>query len=110
MAAMPHPTELANVTAVTKANVFFEGRVVSHTVLLADGSRKTLGLIYPGQYFFDTKVPERMDVTAGTCRVRLKGEDAWQEHGAGGSFKIAGNSGFDIVVESGIAEYICSFG
>jgi purine/pyrimidine-nucleoside phosphorylase len=110
MAAMPHPSEFPNATVLTRANVYFDGRVVSHTVRLADGSKKTLGLIYPGEYHFDTQAPERMDITAGTCRVRLAGEDAWQEHGPGGSFKIPGSSGFDIVVESGIAQYICSFG
>ncbi len=107
---MPHPTELASVTAVVKANVFFEGRVVSHTLRMADGSRKTLGLIYPGQYHFDTREPERMDITAGSCRVRLAGQDAWQDYAAGSSFKVATGAGFDIAVESGIAEYVCSFG
>jgi purine/pyrimidine-nucleoside phosphorylase len=107
---MPQPTEFANVTAVAKANVFFEGNVVSHTLRMADGSKKTLGLIYPGQYHFDTQQPERMDITAGSCRVRLAGQESWQQHGPGSSFKVAAGSGFDIAVESGIAEYVCSFG
>ena len=106
---MPNPSEFANVIAVAKANVFFDGRVVSHTLRMDDGSKKTLGLIYPGQYHFDTKEPERMDITAGSCRVRLAGQD-WQPYAAGGSFKVAAGSGFDIAVESGIAEYVCSFG
>jgi uncharacterized protein YaiE (UPF0345 family) len=110
MARMPHPSEFANVTAVAKANVFFEGRVVSHTLRMADGSKKTLGLIYPGQYHFDTKEPERMDITAGACRVRLAGQETWQPYAAGSSFKVAAGAGFDIAVESGIAEYVCSFG
>ena len=41
-------TEFPNVTAVVKANVYFEGKVVSHTILLGGGKKKTLGLIYPG--------------------------------------------------------------
>jgi purine/pyrimidine-nucleoside phosphorylase len=101
--------EFPNVTAVAKANVYFDGRVVSHTLRFADGSKKTLGLIYPGEYHFGTDAAERMDVIAGSCRVRLDGEGDWKEYAAGGSFRIPGKSGFDITVGSGIAEYVCSF-
>ncbi len=48
------PTEFQNVTAVTRANVYFDGKVVSHTILFPDGAKKTLGLIYPGQFHFGT--------------------------------------------------------
>lgn len=98
-----------NVTAVAKANVYFEGRVISHTILLADGSRKTLGLIYAGEYHFGTDAPERMDIIAGSCRVRLDGDSTWRDYAAGSSFRVPGKSGFDIAVASGIAEYVCSF-
>lgn len=98
-----------NVTAVAKANVYFEGRVVSHTILLADGSRKTLGLIYPGEYHFGTDAAERMAIIAGSCRVRLDGDSTWHDYAAGSSFRVPGKSGFDIAVASGIAEYVCSF-
>jgi len=98
-----------NVTAVAKANIYFGGRVVSHTVLFADGSKKTLGLIYPGEFHFGTDAPERMDITAGTCRVRLDGTSEWKDVSAGSSFKVPGKSGFDITVSDGITEYVCSF-
>jgi purine/pyrimidine-nucleoside phosphorylase len=98
-----------NVTAVAKANIYFGGRVVSHTVLFPDGSKKTLGLIYPGEFHFGTDAPERMDITSGTCRVRIDGTSEWQEVSAGGFFKVPGKSGFDITVADGIAEYVCSF-
>jgi uncharacterized protein YaiE (UPF0345 family) len=101
--------QFENVTAVAKANVYFEGRVVSHTLLFADGSKKTIGLIYPGEFHFGTDAAERMDITAGACRVRLDGTSEWREFGAGGSFRVPAKSGFDIVVASGIAEYVCSF-
>ncbi len=107
---MPIPTEFSNVRVVVKANVYFDGRVVSHTVWMPDGARKTLGLIHPGEYHFGTEAPERMEITAGSCRVRLAGEGGWKEYGPGASFEVPGSSGFDIAVESGIAEYICSFG
>ncbi|HVJ14814.1 MAG TPA: pyrimidine/purine nucleoside phosphorylase [Polyangiaceae bacterium] len=102
--------EFKNVTVVAKANVYFEGRVVSHSVLFADGSKKTIGLIYPGEYYFGTAAPERMDIIAGSCRVKLKGSSDWLEYAAGTSFDVPGDSGFDIAVASGIAEYVCSFG
>ena len=102
-------TEFKNVTAQAKANVYFEGKVVSHTIVLPDGAKKTLGLIYPGEFHFGTDAPERMDIVAGSCRVRLDGGSAWQEYAAGTSFNVPGKSGFDISVASDIAEYVCSF-
>ena len=104
------PEKFDGVSVATKANVYFDGKVVSHTVNFADGTKKTIGLIYPGTYTFNTGAPEVMAVVAGACRARLKGESAWREYGAGSSFAVPGNSAFDIAVESGIAEYVCSFG
>ena len=54
----PTPMEFADVTAVAKANVYFDGKVVSHTVRFADGSRKTLGIIFPGTFFIGTDTAE----------------------------------------------------
>ncbi len=102
-------SQLKNVSVDLKANVYFDGKVVSHSVYEADGSKKTLGLIYPGQYYFGTGKPELMIITAGLCSVRLKGNDQWKSYKAGEEFRIQGNSGFDIKVESGIAEYLCVF-
>jgi purine/pyrimidine-nucleoside phosphorylase len=101
--------EFSGVTAVAKANVYFDGKVVSHTIRFADGSKKTLGLIYVGEYHFSTDAPERMDITAGSCEVKLDGADTWINYAAGQSFHVPGKSGFDIRVGDGIAEYVCSF-
>jgi uncharacterized protein YaiE (UPF0345 family) len=101
--------EFKGVTAVAKANVYFEGKVVSHTILLGDGSKKTLGLIYAGEFHFGTDAPERMDIVAGACHVRLDGTSEWKDYAAGTAFHVPGKSGFDIRVASGIAEYVCSF-
>jgi purine/pyrimidine-nucleoside phosphorylase len=99
--------ENAKVTA--KANVYFDGKVVSHTLVLQDGSRKTLGLIYPGCYHFGTQVAERMEMVAGAATVTLDGSKDSRVYAAGTAFDVPANSGFTIAVESGIAEYICSF-
>lgn len=107
---MSAPTEFSNVTAVAKANVYFDGKVVSHTIIDAAGRKTTLGLIYPGTYNFGTGAPERMDIVAGACRVRQAGQSEWTAYQAGSFFTVPGDSSFDISVESGIAEYVCSFG
>jgi uncharacterized protein YaiE (UPF0345 family) len=104
------PDKFDNVSVVAKANVYFDGKVVSHTVLFGDGSKKTVGLIYPGAYTFNTDAPERMDMIAGKCRVKVAGEEGFKDYAAGTSFNVPGKSSFDIAVEAGIAEYVCSFG
>lgn len=101
--------DFKNVTVKHKANIYFDGKVVSHTILLADGSRKTLGLIFPGEYTFNTDAPEKMEIIAGECRVKRAGDAAWERYPAGTAFRVPGKSSFAIAVERGIAEYICSF-
>ena len=103
------PESFANVEVVAKANVYFDGKVVSHSVRFSDGSKKTLGLIYAGSFHFGTERPELMQIVAGSCRVRLDGQSDFLSYAAGSAFRVPGNSGFDIAVDSGIAEYICSF-
>jgi uncharacterized protein YaiE (UPF0345 family) len=103
------PAQFSSVTVVTKANVYFDGKVVSHTVLFADGAKKTLGLIYPGSFHFGTGAPERMEIVAGACRVTLDGATAVTDYAAGQHFDVAGKSGFTIEVSAGLCEYICSF-
>jgi uncharacterized protein YaiE (UPF0345 family) len=103
------PVQFENVTAVCKANVYFDGKVVSHTILFADGSKKTLGLIYPGSFTFNTGAPERMEIIAGSCRVKTAGQTDWTPYETGTYFDVPGNSSFEIAVEPGITEYVCSF-
>ncbi|WP_415909094.1 pyrimidine/purine nucleoside phosphorylase [Oleiharenicola sp. Vm1] len=106
---MALPTEFSGVTVHTKANVYFDGKVVSHTVLLPGGAKKTLGLISPGSYHFGTGAPERMEIVAGACRVQLDGGKDWRDYAAGTFFDVPGKSGFTIEVKAGLCEYICSF-
>lgn len=106
---MTLPTSFTGVTIHTKANVYYDNRVVSHTVLMPDGAKKTLGLIYPGSYHFGTGAPEHMAIVAGACRVTIDGATATTEHATGNQFVVPGKSGFTIEVESGLCEYICSF-
>jgi len=106
---MNQPSQFDNVSVVCKANVYFDGKVVSHTILFPDGKKKTLGLIYPGSYTFNTGAPERMEIASGVCRAKIAGSMDWNEYPAGAAFLVPGNSSFEIAVEEKIAEYICSF-
>lgn len=106
---MPAPERFENVTAVAKANVYFDGRVVSHSILLAGGEKKTLGLVYPGKFHFGTDAAERMEIVAGTCRVKIDGSPETSDYTAGQHFDVPAKSGFDIEVATGICEYVCSF-
>ena len=96
------PEKFDGVSVVTKANVYFDGKVVSHTVLFPDGSKKTIGLIYPGSFNFTTNAAEVMAIVAGACRVRLKGETSWKPYVAGTSFPVAAISAFDIATTTSL--------
>ena len=106
---MAIPEKFENVTVRCKANVYFDGKVVSHAIVLPDGSEKTIGLIYPGDYHFNTNAPERMEVIAGACRVQISGSSEQQYYSAGTHFDVPGQFSFDITVEDGIMEYVCSY-
>jgi purine/pyrimidine-nucleoside phosphorylase len=103
------PKEISNVTAITKANVYFDGKVVSHSLMMPDGTKKTLGIIYPGSYHFSTGQPERMEIVAGDCSVKVDGAASVQRYATGQVFELPGNSGFEIEVKTGLCEYICTF-
>ncbi|MEI6676534.1 MAG: pyrimidine/purine nucleoside phosphorylase [Verrucomicrobiota bacterium] len=102
-------TNFSNVTVDTKANIYFDGRVVSHTVHFPDGSRKTLGLIYPGTYHFGTAAAERMEIIAGSCAIILDGTTDSRNIAPNNAFEVPPNSGFTITVDEDICQYICSF-
>ena len=98
-----------NVSVVKKANVFFDGKCISHTVMLADGSKKSVGVILPASLTFNTGAPEIMECVAGWCEYQLAGTTQWVRSGAGEKFSIPGNSSFQIRVTEPY-HYICHFG
>jgi len=101
--------EFNNVSVVSKANVYFDGKCVSHSITLADGTKKSVGVILPARLTFNTGAPEIMETVAGACRVKLAGENEWKSYGAGQSFKVPGNSSFDIEVSGEPYHYVCHF-
>lgn len=101
-------TQFDQVSIVKKANVYFDGKCISHTVLFADGSKKTVGVIFPSVLTFRTTAPETMEINAGSCKVRYQGESEWRTFGAGESFPVPGNSSFDIETID-MLDYVCHF-
>ena len=98
-----------NVSIVKQANVYFDGRCVSHTIQFADGSKKTVGVILPSSLTFNTGAPEVMEGVGGSCRVRLKGQSDWKTYAAGQSFDVPANSSFEIACDEPY-HYVCHFG
>ena len=103
-------SQFNNVSVVAKANVYFDGKCVSHSITLADGTKKSVGVILPSALTFNTGAPEIMESVAGSCRVKLAGESEWKTYSAGQSFNVPGNSSFDIEVNGEPYHYVCHFG
>ena len=105
-------TQFDGVTVNTQANVYFDGKCVSHGITLADGSKKSVGVILPATLTFNTGAPEIMECVAGSCEYKLPGSDTWVKSGAGERFSVPGNTRFEIRVADGSAayHYICHFG
>ena len=101
-------SQFENVTIVKKANVYFDGKVTSRTVLFADGTKKTLGIMMPGEYEFGTAAAEIMEMLAGEMEVLLPGEGQWQTFEAGENFQVPANSSFKLKVPT-VVDYCCSY-
>ncbi len=97
-----------NVSIIHKANIYFEGKVTSRTVMFPDGSKKTLGIMLPGEYTFSTDAKEKMEILQGELDVLLPGETEWRSIKGGEEFFVLGNSQFSLKIKS-VTDYICSF-
>ena len=100
---------LAGASVSTRANVYFDGKCVSHSVTLADGTKKSVGVILPATLTFNTGAPEIMECTGGSCDYKLAGSTEWRKSSAGEKFSVPANSSFEIRV-SDAYHYICHFG
>ena len=101
-------TQFDNVSVVKKANVYFDGKCISHTVVFPDGTKKTVGVIFPSSLTFNTGLPELMEINAGVCKVKLAGAKDWKTYKAGESFSVPGNTSFDIETVE-LLDYVCHF-
>jgi uncharacterized protein YaiE (UPF0345 family) len=100
--------QFQNVSIVKKANVYFEGKVTSRTVQFADGTKKTLGIMLPGEYEFSTAMPEVMEILAGELEVMFPNHTTWHIYKSGDSFRVEGDSSFKMRVKT-LADYCCSY-
>ena len=101
--------KIDNISVTTQANVYFDGKCVSHGITLADGTKKSVGVVLPASLTFNTGAPEIMECVAGACEYKLQDSDAWVKSAAGDKFSVPGNSSFDIRVTEAY-HYICHFG
>ncbi|MBD3789546.1 MAG: pyrimidine/purine nucleoside phosphorylase [Campylobacterales bacterium] len=97
-----------NVTVAVEGNSYFEGAVTSRTILFADGSKKTLGFMQPGEYEFGTAAAELMEITSGEIEVKLPGSNEWIKVRGGESFNVPANSKFQVKM-NGMVDYCCSY-
>ena len=100
---------ISNVTLTTQANVYFDGKCVSHGFTLADGTTKSVGVVLPATLTFNTGAAEIMECVGGSCEYKLAGSDEWKKSGPGDKFSIPANSSFEIRVTEPY-HYICHFG
>jgi uncharacterized protein YaiE (UPF0345 family) len=101
-------SEFSNVTVVKKANIYFDGKVASHTVLFPDGSKKTLGIMQAGDYEFSTEAAEIMEILSGKLQWQMKGDSQWKKIVSGEAFNVPANSTFLMKVPA-VTDYCCSF-
>ena len=100
-------SEFKNVSIVKKANIYFAVKVTSRTALFSDATKKTLGIMLPGDYEFGTSAREVMEILAGDLDVLLPGEE-WKAFKGGDSFEVKANSKFSLRVKS-VTDYCCSY-
>ncbi len=99
---------IPNVTLTTQANVYFDGKCVSHGFTLADGTKKSVGVVLPSTLTFNTGAAEIMECVGGSCEYKLAGASEWLTSGPGDRFSIPANSSFDIRVTEAY-HYICHY-
>jgi uncharacterized protein YaiE (UPF0345 family) len=101
-------SEFNDVTIIKKANIYFDGKVTSRSVVFPDGSRKTLGIMLPGEYEFNTDDKEIIEIISGDLEVSLPEEEEWKTIKDGEAFEVPAQSKFGLRVKK-ITDYCCSF-
>lgn len=99
--------EFKNISISKEANILYDGNITSRSITFEDGSKKTLGIMLPGEYELNTVNKEVIDINSGVLEVMLPAED-WVEYTAPATIEIAQNSKFKLRVSS-LVDYCCSF-
>lgn len=100
--------EFSNVNVIKKANIYFDGKVSSRTIIFENGEKKTLGIMLAGDYDFNTDAKETMEVLGGSMSVMLPTESTYTVYTEGQSYVVPANSNFKIIVEQYV-DYCCSY-
>ena len=100
--------KIEGVAVTARANVYFDGKCVSHSVTLAYGTKKSVGVILPSTLTFNTGAAEVMECVGGACEYKLAGNSDWKRSAAGEQFSVPANSSFEIRVAEPY-HYICHF-
>ncbi len=100
--------DFSGVSVIKKANIYFDGNVTSRLLIFPDGTKKTLGIMLPGEYEFNTDAPELMEIISGELEVSLSEEDGWKKVCGEESFEVPAHSKFSVKV-SAVTDYCCSF-
>ncbi|MBN2767684.1 MAG: pyrimidine/purine nucleoside phosphorylase [Campylobacterales bacterium] len=100
-------SQFSNVTINKEANIYFDGKVTSRTLLFDDGTKKTLGIMLPGEYEFSTEAKELMEILSGELEINLPGE-SWRKISGGESFEVPANSSFKLKIYK-VTDYCCSY-
>lgn len=101
-------TTLDHVSISKQANIYFDGKCISHTLTFPDKVRKTIGVIMPATLTFATEAPETMEIVQGKCRARIGPNGEWKTYEGGQQFRVEANSSFDIEVIEPV-HYVCHF-
>jgi len=101
-------SQFENVSIVREANIYFDGKVTSRSIKFEDGTLKTLGIMLPGEYEFNTDDKELMEIMSGDMEVLLPNNRDWQSIKAGESFEVPANSSFQLKIKT-VTDYCCNF-
>lgn len=101
-------SQFEKLTLIKKANIYFEGKVTSRTVIFENGEKKTLGIMLPGEYTFSTGDKEIMEVLGGSMEVKLPGSQTFATYKEGDTFEVPKQSSFDLIIKE-VSDYCCSY-
>lgn len=82
--------KLSNLEVMTKANVYWDGKVTSRTFFTADGEKHTLGIITAGTYTFGVGDREIVTLTRVKWRSSALWDADWVKFAAPQEFEIQG--------------------
>ena len=97
-----------NVDVDKKANIYFDGKVISRNIFLDNGSKKTLGVMLKGKYEFSTESRELMEIVSGKLNLKRKEDDDWLLITEGMEFSVPRDSSFKLEILE-LVNYTCSY-